>query len=126
VRRAELRENVEETIMALTGLAMAQSRVDLRQQYETLSKATALVESSMRDGRPNPSVFKHTFYRLGLACSALLQQGHYCVYSASKKAGVDFAQEKWQQQPSAPGGKKDQVHKLFAVQPQPSSPTHTA
>ena len=89
----------------MDGLAAAQSRIDVCQQYETLYKSKALVESSMQDGRlcdgNMPAVFKHTFYRYGLACSSMLQISYYSLYSASKKAGLHV----WQ--PSAVGGEKD-------------------
>jgi hypothetical protein len=121
LRAAELRENVEEKIMALNGLAVAQSRVDLLQQYETLSKAASLVESSMRDGRTNHLVFKHIFYRFGLVCSAIIQTGHYTLYAASKQTGLNFAQERWHSKPSEAGGKKDQVVQAVCLQTEPSS-----
>ena len=81
LQRAEQQEDVEARIMALNGLAAAQSRISLCQQYETLIKSKALFESSMRDGRHSnmTSVFKHTFYRYGLACPSMLQISHYSL-----------------------------------------------
>ena len=99
LQKAEERENVQDQITALNGLAMALSRKDVLQQYETLRRATALVES---ESSSNRAVFKHTFYRFGLACSAVLQTTHYTVYSASKKAGGHFAEK-------GTGDKKDHV-----------------
>ena len=116
LQRAEQQEDVEARIMALNGLAAAQSRISLCQQYETLIKSKALVESSMRDGRHSnmTPVFKHTFYRYGLACSSMLQISHYSLYSASKKAGLHVTENTGDRQPSALGlwslgGKKDEV-----------------
>jgi tetratricopeptide (TPR) repeat protein len=78
---------------------------------EWLCKTAALVESSVREGQPNThcSIFTQTFYRLGLVCSGLLQTSHFALYSLSKKAGMLPEQQQCLKQPSAPGGKKDQV-----------------
>ena len=114
LQRAEKKGTVADRILALNSLAMAQSRLDPCLRYETLCKAADLIERSVREGQPNThysseyNLFKQTFYRLGIVCSNLLQTSHFALYSLSKKAGVlpaHFALE----QPSAPGGKKDQV-----------------
>lgn len=116
MRRAEERENDAEKIMALNGLAVAQSRVSPYDQCDTLAKAAAFVESIVRDGRPvDSSQAKHTFYRYGLACSAILQVVHYYLYTKSKMAGLHVTEEK---------GKKDQVALAVcrADRIQPTSP----
>jgi tetratricopeptide (TPR) repeat protein len=111
LQRAERKGTVADRILALNSLAVAQSCLDLSLQYKTLCKTAALVESSVREGQPNThcSIFTQTFYRLGLVCSGLLQTSHFALYSLSKKAGMLPEQQQCLKQPSAPGGKKDQV-----------------
>ena len=84
LQRAERKGTVEDQIFALISLSDAESHVSAFHQYETMKKAAALVESNVLEGL-HYQIFKHTFYRLGIVCSGLIQVSYFSLYSASKK-----------------------------------------
>jgi tetratricopeptide (TPR) repeat protein len=110
LKRAEREGNVDRQILALTDLASAQSQSPSPDEnaYDSLNKAVALVEMSERAGTSIRKAY-HTYYRLGVVCSHMLQTTHFFLYTTHKKAGILPSEQNGYLQPAESGGKKDQV-----------------